>query len=122
MNKSDLKLIIIVLVITLGLWSIPRLFSNGESKRAVVYYENKLVKTIDLSKDELEEHVIKGYNGDVVIETKKNQIRVKEEISPLNICSKKGWVSSSYEVIVCLPNKVIIKIESTKDELDTVVR
>ena len=32
-----------------------------------------------------------------------------------------GWIDSSYETIVCLPNKIIIKIETSQD-LDAIVR
>lgn len=44
---------------------------NDNANVAYVYYENKLIKIIDLSNDELKEYTIKGYNGDVIIETKR---------------------------------------------------
>ena len=122
MNKQDLILIFIVLIFGVGFIMVIRFMSPITANKANVYYDNKLVLTIDLSNDELKEYTVKGYNGDIVIETKKNQIRVKEETSPLHICSKQGWVTSSLESIVCLPNKVIIKIESTNEEVDAVVR
>lgn len=122
MNKQDLFLIIIVAIIGLSIYLGTILFNNDTAKVAKVYYDNKLVLTIDLSIDELKEYQVDGYNDKVVIEAKKNQIRVKEEDSPLHICSKQGWVNSTYEPIICLPNKVTIKIESTNEELDAVVR
>lgn len=122
MNKQDLILILIVLIFGVGFIMVIRFMSPITATKANVYYDNKLVLTIDLSNDELKEYTVKGYKGDIVIETKKNQIRVKEETSPLHICSKQGWVTSSLESIVCLPNKVIIKIESTNEEVDAVVR
>lgn len=122
MNRNDLILIIIVLVIG-GLWfGITKFVDNNSASKALVYYDNKLIKTIDLSIDELKEYTVKGYNGDVVIETQRNKIRVKEEESPHHICSRQGWVSSSLESIVCLPNKIMIKIEATDEEVDAVLR
>ncbi|MDD2469782.1 MAG: NusG domain II-containing protein [Bacilli bacterium] len=121
MNKHDYLLISIVMIIGVSFFIINSLVSFKASK-AYVYYDNELVQTIDLSHDDLKEYTIKGYNGDVVIETMKNKIRVKEETSPLHLCSKQGWVSSSLEPIVCLPNKVVIRIESSKEEVDAVVR
>lgn len=122
MNKHDYIFIILVLFVIAILFIVPHLIGNSTASTAYVYYDDKLVKTLDLSIDKTSSYTIEGYNGDVVIETKKNSIRVKEETSPLNLCSKQGWVSSSFEPIVCLPNKVIIKIISTDDKVDAVVR
>ena len=46
-----------------------------------------------------------------------------EEESPLHLCSKQGFIEESYESIVCLPNKIVIKISSKKKkDLDTILR
>jgi hypothetical protein len=122
MNKSDIKLILIIIFISLSLLLLPKIFNSKKSMKALVYYEDKLIQTIDLSLSETREYVVDGYNGKVVIETEQNKIRVKEEISPLHLCSKQGWVSSPYQVIVCLPNKVVIKLESEEQAIDAIVR
>ncbi|MDD3821668.1 MAG: NusG domain II-containing protein [Bacilli bacterium] len=122
MNKSDWQLLAIIIIIIISLFAITSLFNYNNSTIATVYYDNNIVLTLDLSIDENREYRVKGYNGDVVIETKKDMIRVKEEISPLHICSRQGWVKSTYEVIVCLPNKVVITLSDNKNKLDTVVR
>jgi len=122
MNKQDWILIVIVFAIGGCFFLGTHFMGSNIASKAYVYYDNKLIKTIDLSNTELKEYIIKGYNGDLTIETKKNMIRVKKEISPLNICSKQGWVASPLESIVCLPNKVIIKIEAADEQLDAVVR
>lgn len=122
MNKQDFILIVIVLILGGSFFLATSLMNNDTASKAKVYYDNKLVLTIDLSIDEVKEYTVEGYNGDVIIETKKNQIRVKEENSPLNLCSKQGWVTSSLESIVCLPNKVIIKIEGASENVDAVIR
>lgn len=121
MNKNDLKLIFVVLFITLSIFGLLYLFKNKNSKNALVYYEDELVMTIDLSLKEEQEYKVMGYNGEMIIKTKENKIKVEEENSPLHLCSRQGWIENSYEVIVCLPNKIIIKIED-KDEIDTVVK
>lgn len=111
MNKSDIKLII---VLTLFLLIFFIFKNNKQNKVANVYYENELIKTIDLTIDN--QYTVQGYNGEVVIEVKNNKIRVKEETSKNNLCSKQGYA----DVIVCLPNKIIIKVE--QEELDGVVK
>ena len=115
MNKNDIKLIIIVLVIVL-MFFIIKVYKNNDSMVANVYYEDKIIETIDLNKDS--EYTVKGYNGDVVIEVKDKKIRVKEEESPRHLCSKQGYD----DVIICLPNKIVIKVEKEDNELDGVVK
>ncbi len=119
MNKSDIKLIVSSLLIILIILGIRFIFRNKNNKVAIVYYENKIVSKIDLSINN--EYTVDGYNGKVYMEVKDNKIRVKEEVSPKHICSYQGFISETYETIVCLPNKIIIKIEAN-EELDTVVR
>ena len=115
MNKNDVKLIIMVLIAVL-IFFIIKVYKNNDSMVANVYYEDKIIETIDLSKDS--EYTVKGYNGDVVIEVKDKKIRVKEEESPRHLCSKQGYD----DVIICLPNKIVIKVEKENDELDGVVK
>jgi hypothetical protein len=120
MNKSDIKLILILAVITLSCFILFNFSSDNKDKKALVYYENKLIKTIDLTSSNT--YTVNGYNGKVVLETKQGSIRVREEKSPLHICSKQGWVSNTNEIIVCLPNKIVIKLQSNNEDLDAVVK
>lgn len=112
MNKSDLKLILIILIFSFLLL----IFMNNEkSSYAFVYYDNKEVLKIDLNINS--DYSVNGFNGDVIIEVKDNKLRVKKEESPLHICSKQGWVDKG--TIVCLPNKIVINFE--KEDLDAIV-
>lgn len=119
MNKADKILIfslILISVIAIVLLNINK--NNG--KKANVYYDNELILTIDLTKKEKQTFNVKGYNGDVHILVNNGKIKVDQEKSPLNLCSKQGYISSSYETIVCLPNKIVIKI-TDKEKIDTIV-
>lgn len=115
MNRNDIKLIIIILVITIILFSLS-LFQKKASI-ANVYHENDLILEIDLSINKTYE--VDGDNGKVVIEVLNKQIRVIAENSPYHLCSKQGFISNSGQSIVCLPNKIIIELPNT--ELDTEV-
>ena len=59
-------------------------------------------------------------NNDYAIEVKDKKIRVKRENSPRNICSKEGFIGDSSRTLICLPNKIIIKIVGD-NEIDGVV-
>ena len=85
---------------------------------AKVYYEDKLILTIDLNINK--EYQVDGELGDVILEVKDKQIRVKEENSKYHICSKEGFIGDSSRTLICLPNKIIIKIEG-ESSIDGVV-
>ena len=121
MNKDDFKLVFILLIIVILFLLGFKLSSKDENMKALVYYEDEVVLTIDLEKELNKIYEVDGYNGKVTIVVKDGKIKVDEENSPLHLCSKQGYISSSYETIVCLPNKITIKIESD-DSLDTVVK
>ena len=61
MNKSDIKLIIIVIFI-ISIFLIIMKITSKEGNTATVYYEDKIILTIDLTKDK--EYTVKGYQGD----------------------------------------------------------
>lgn len=112
MNKSDIKLIVIVLFISVILLLLFKIKTNNY---AYVYYDNSLVLEINLNKDE--KYRVEGYNGEVLIEVKDNKLRVYKENSPLHICSKQGFTNNGS--IVCLPNKIVITFDN--NELDAIV-
>ena len=117
MNKSDLKLVFVLLIVSIiGVVVFKLIGKIGGS--ALVYYDGELIKTIDLSIDN--KYVVNGDNGDVVIVVSGGKIKVDTENSPLHLCSKQGYISNTYESIVCLPNKIVINISG--DELDAVVK
>lgn len=117
MNKKDILLILIILLVS-GVLILVNKLNYKKSNYAYVYYENKVIKEIDLSINST--YTVKGYNGSVVIEVKDNMIRVKEESSKYHICSKQGFVKDNTPII-CMPNKIIIKMDY-KENLDSVVR
>lgn len=117
MNKSDIRLIIVLLVFIMGMFIVMNA-TEEVGMIAEVYYEDKLMLSVDLSVDG--EYIVDGELGDVVLEVKDNKIRVKSETSPRNICSKEGFIGDSSRTLICLPNKIIVKIVGD-NEIDGVV-
>ena len=116
MNKNDKKLVFFVLLFSCSLWLIFSLKKQDYSV-ATVYYQDKIIKQIDLSINNT--YQVEGELGKVKIVVKNKQIKVEEENSPRHLCSKQGFISSYNEAIICLPNKIVIQIENNK--LDTVI-
>lgn len=115
MNKNDIKLILILLLLIL-IFFLFKSSSDDNKKVAYVYYKDEVIKTISLNEDG--KYVVDGENGKVIMEVSDNKIRVIEETSEKNLCSKQGYG----DIIVCLPNKIVIKVKKEDNELDGVVR
>ena len=115
MNKNDIKLVIVLIIVIL-IFFLLKLDDNSKKKIAKVYYADELIKVISLDKDG--QYTVLGDNGEVIIEVKDKKIRVIEENSLKNLCSKQGYG----DIIVCLPNKIVIKVENDDNELDGVVK
>ncbi len=116
MKKSDVILIITILIISsliMLIW-----FKKKEGNKAIVYYDSKAILQLDLKQNGIYE--VEGAKGKVKIEVNSHGVRVVAENSPYHICSRQGYIKKSYETIVCLPNKIVIKIAN--EEIDTVVR
>ena len=107
MNKTDFKLILFILIIFIIFATILNI-TKKKGNLAYVYYMDDVILKIDLNIDN--KYSVNGENGIVKIEVKDKKIRVIEEESPLHLCSKQGYISNSYESIICLPNKIVIKI------------
>lgn len=116
MNKKDLN--IIAILITISVISIYLIQKKTDATYAYVYHDEDIILKIDLSIDNI--YNVNGDNGNVEIEVKDKKIRVVEENSPNHICSKQGFISTSYEQIVCLPNDIIITIKD--DKIDGVLK
>jgi Uncharacterized protein conserved in bacteria len=121
LNKSDkILFLIIIIVFIISLYIIFSHDSSGSN--ALVYKNGEVILEIDLNLDE-QLYEVEGENGTVRILAGNGKVKVIEEKSPYHICSKQGYITKSYETIVCLPNKISIEISNNKkSQVDTVVK
>ena len=119
MNKYDVVVIIVVLLLAIGSLFVINITLPKDNLTAVVKYDGNQILEINMNINNI--YDVKGYLGNVKIEVKDKKIRVIEEISPYNICSKMGFVDSVSKPIVCLPNKITIELKQSKKEYDIVI-
>ena len=99
---------------------------RGHTRGAVtanIYQDGKCIYSIDLSAVEAPYtiHIGGRVTNTVVIE--KGRICIEGATCPDHICVRQGWISNGIVPIVCLPNNVVIQIESSAvDELDAISR
>lgn len=115
MNKRTL-IAVIVIVVLLICCSLYLLIVNDydENAIAVVYVNNNLYMTIDLSEKKYMEYSIEteyGYNKIVVND---GSICVSESDCPDKTCVKTGEITGMGKPIICMPHRLEIII-STND-------
>jgi hypothetical protein len=117
----DVVLIVLILSFSTGAILFTRLGLNWQLPKipeASVYHEGKLLKPLRLDKDQ--EIIL--LDGKMLIEVKEGRIRVKKSDCPRKICVNTGWIKTPGQIIVCVPNKVLLEIKRAASPfLDAVV-
>lgn len=116
------KIVIIVLLIfsilPAGLLILAK--SNNQNSNIVIKVDNKVEKEIPLTNQKESKTYEFSFNNNIgYIEVKDGKVRMLEmdkTICPNAICSDTGWIDKGYQSIVCLPNNIVVTIESNKNE------
>lgn len=119
LKNIGLDYIIVGIVLILSIcFSLTFYLAPRKGTTVAVYIMGNKEITSPLDEDS---HIIlltKNYNcllADMTIEIKDSKVRVEKEESPRHRCSRQGWVSTPNLPIVCLPNSVMVIIESDTD-------
>ena len=93
---------------------------NGEGNTVVVYREGEKIQELSLNKN-TEDFIENSYTNKLVVKDKK--VAIVESDCPGMDCVHSGWISGKGRSLVCLPNRVEIRIEGEVDsEVDFIVR
>lgn len=119
-KKKDL-IIILCLIIVASVIYIFNSKSAVNGARAEIYYDNNLVKTIDLMQNKdycfsIEEnpHVVFHVFKDGSIAFEESDCRDK-------ICVNSGRHRKVGDTAACLPNKIVLKIVGADEEVDIII-
>ena len=117
-RKGDLLAIVLVLVLAaaVALFFVPSR-STAENAMVQVYQDGKLLQELSLESDQ--SILITGeYENTVVI--RDGKACIAQSTCPGEDCVHSGWISSPGRSVVCLPNRVEIRITGSS-EVDFVV-
>ena len=112
-RKGDLLAIALVAVLAAGLLAafFPR--SPSDSQGVVqVYQDGQLIRELSLSQDEIFQ--ISGDYSNTV-EISGGKVAIVETNCPGGDCAHSGWISTPGRSIVCLPNRVEIRVTGAAD-------
>jgi hypothetical protein len=123
-NKYDIALITFIVIINCFLLYYFSLnLTKPKESIAQIYSENELVGEYKLKTGYENEFEVKTKNGKGYnfIKIKNNEIWVEDASCPDLNCVHQGEINSTGQVVVCLPNKMIIKIkENNSDDNDDI--
>jgi hypothetical protein len=107
LTKGDIVLIIIFSFISLfGFVGIKNLFHTG--RHLVVQVEGRRILELSLNIDSVQK--VKGPLGETTIMVKDNKAWIYNSPCPDHLCMKMGKISRKGEIVVCVPNRVILTI------------
>ena len=92
--------------------------SSSESKIVQIYQNNQLISEYPLN--ETTDLLIEGEYCNTV-QIREGKVAIVKSDCPGADCVHSGWINASGRSIVCLPNKVEIRIIGVYDEVDFVV-
>lgn len=95
-------------------------FPRSEKKDCIILQDDVIMESIPLDGSV---HRVITITGEYVnrIEIDGDRVRFLESDCPNLFCVNTGWISEPYQTAVCLPNRVMIRIESEEEaEVDAV--
>ena len=97
------------ILVALSIFFIADASLKPQGGEAVIFIDNRLIATIDLSADNT--HEFAGKIGIVKVSVRDGELRVTDADCPLHLCMKSGNISRDGEIIVCLPNRFVAVIK-----------
>ena len=113
LRPADFILIIILLLLSLSGFFILK-GSSPMGNHFIIEKDGTCLYRLPIASDTTV--TILGTTGKLDITVKNHKICVTETSCPLKICEKMGWIHNPGEMIICVPNRLIIKIEGEKGE------
>lgn len=109
--------VLLVSVIATGVMLLSK--TKDQNENIVIMVGNKVEKRIPLNTSEIKTYDFNFKDQIGQIEVNKGRVRMvpmSQEICPKSICSDTGWIETTYQSIVCLPNQIIVRIEGANDK------
>lgn len=117
LQKKDKMLIVIIVCVAALAAAAHLVIGGGGAGRVIVKVDGELKGTYSLAEDQ--EIEING--GTNVLQIKNGEADMIQADCPDQLCVNQRAVSLRGESIICLPNKVVVQVESAESsELDAV--
>lgn len=108
-------IIVLVAAAVLALAMVLRNASSESGSKAAVFQNGERIALLPLEKDGVYPF---GEYG-VTVEVKGGAVRISESDCHDKICEKTGFISSPMQTIVCLPNRISVRIINDNSNTDS---
>lgn len=116
-KRKVICIIAVLCVIFFSLLGIILVNNSGGGNTACIYSDGKLIKTVDLHSAEEQSFTVNSANGGYnIITVKDGSISVTDADCPDRICVMTAPISDGIQPIVCMPHKLVIRIETNRTE------
>ena len=113
--KTRWWILIFAVLLTVGGVLTAFLFARGTGGTvANVYRDGKCIYSVDLSRvTEPYEITFSDERGSNTVRVEPGRIRVTDADCADRVCENTGWISDRAAPIVCLPHRLVIRVEKT---------
>ena len=121
LTRAD-KMLIAVALLGAIILETGRRFEGAPGGEVVIEVDGTRVATLSL--DQPQEVQIKGIAGSSKVEIGVRGARIIQAPCPHGICVRRGWVYRRGEVVVCVPNRLVLTIVGGDEpnDIDAVIR
>lgn len=122
-RKIDIIIVAAILAVCALGWMAYGFFFSNEAARAEIYYDSKLVQTVDLVEGEERYFSIPQKPNVVFKMDNKGNIRFERSDCPDQICVHAGKLHIVGQSAACLPNGIVVRIvpkNRSEDDIDVV--
>ena len=121
-GANDVIVLLILAGLSVAFLAVYFLYPREQASLVMISVDGETVGTYDLNVNQTIPILVKGKETNV-LEIYGGQAFMKEADCPDHLCMKQGEISHKGETIVCLPNRVVIEVESNLDsEFDAVAQ
>lgn len=118
MTTVDRWLMVALLILGLTLMGWRVWGDSSRSAQVVVTVNGETILNLELSPNQSGRYLIPLERGQAVLEVDDGAVRLQdmEGLCPRQICSHTGWIRKQGESILCVPNKLLIRILGAEGE------
>ncbi|SCH36504.1 MULTISPECIES: NusG domain II-containing protein [unclassified Romboutsia] len=114
MKRKDIFLVISAVFMIIALFIVNNIINKAKLDAIEIYVNNEIYKTISInSEEDLDVRVGDNYNH---IKVHDGGVEIVEASCKDKVCVHSGFINKPSERIVCMPNKVVIKIKTSRDK------
>ena len=112
-TKGDMVLVAVLFLLSgMSVAGLRTLFSGG--RHVVVEVDGR--HTLELSLDRNVTEIVRGPAGETAIAVQDGEVSIVRSACPHKYCVRMGKVSRRGEVLICVPNRVVVKITGGGDD------